>query len=105
MRLSVWKVLAGCVLTVSWCLDVGAQANNPGGAGRSSLTRSMLGTSVTNLGTQGGSIGAALSRSISQIYPATAGGAIITGEGWASRLSNFRVGLQQRGALRERLPG
>lgn len=99
MRLSVWKVLAGCVLTVSWCLDVGAQANNPGGAGRSSLTRSMLGTSVTNLGTQGGSIGAALSRSISQIYPATAGGDIITGEGWASRLSNFRVDCNSEARL------
>ena len=66
---AVWKGFWGCALVlglvVSGADEARAQANHPGSAGRRGLERGMLYTSVTNLGTQGGSIGAALSRSSS----------------------------------------
>ena len=99
-------VLKGCggwafaaVLAICWSGQVWGQANHPGSAGRAPLERGMLYTSVTNLGTQGGSIGAALSRSSSMVYPATVGGDIITGDGWASQLPFFRVDCNSEGRI------
>jgi hypothetical protein len=86
-------------LTVGWAAEAGAQANHPGSAGRYALERGMLYTSVTNLGTQGGSIGAALSRASSMVYPATVGSDLITGDSWASQLPNFRVDCNSEGRI------
>lgn len=102
MRLNaVWRAILCCGLafglTVGWAAESGAQANDPGSAGNAGIMRGMLYTKVTNLGTQGGSIGPKAFRAHSMMYPSQAGSDVITGDGWKTQLPLFNHSCNSEG--------